>query len=74
MESIALHIELQQKCRTIYQRALIRGMLLRPKQCSQCLMVPRRTLEGHHPDYSKPLEVIWLCHKCHRTLHRGKLA
>ena len=58
MESIALHIELQYKSKTIYERALRKGLLIRPKQCSSCLTIPMRTIEGHHPDYSKPLEVI----------------
>lgn len=26
-------------------------------------------VHAHHKDYSKPLEVIWLCPKCHHRLH-----
>jgi len=25
-------------------------------------------LEMHHPDYSQPLRVYWLCRLCHRKL------
>lgn len=25
--------------------------------------------EKHHPDYLKPLEVIFLCQSCHKTIH-----
>jgi hypothetical protein len=35
--------------------------------CSEC-GAPHA--EGHHPDYSKPLEVVWLCRRCHTDLHR----
>lgn len=40
-----------------------RGHINRPSHCSQCLMscIP----EGHHTDYTKPLDVVWLCRTCH---------
>src|SRR5207253_11493816 len=49
--------------------AIAKGQLIRPSSCSGCgkACVP----EGHHPDYSKPLEVIWLCIECHSLTRRG---
>lgn len=29
--------------------------------------------EAHHPDYSKPLEVVWLCRKHHLEAHGKKV-
>ena len=26
---------------------------------------------AHHPDYSKPFEVLWLCNRDHVAAHRG---
>jgi hypothetical protein len=44
------------------------GRLIKPDACSQCSRTGIR-LEGHHDDYGKPLEVIWLCARCHRRRH-----
>jgi hypothetical protein len=34
-----------------------------------CLFCGDEKVHGHHRDYSKPLDVIWLCPKCHHRLH-----
>ena len=39
------------------------GKIEKPKKCEVCEKV--KSLQGHHEDYSKPLEVIWLCSGCH---------
>ena len=43
------------------------GMLLKPENCEKCMK--KCAPHGHHTDYSKPLEVIWLCHSCHKLEH-----
>jgi len=53
--------------RNIVGRAVRDGRLLKPKQCSQCCSSDR--IHAHHADYSSPLDVEWLCHKCHERRH-----
>lgn len=48
--------------------ATSRGRLIRPSVCSRCGEGCRP--EGHHKDYSRPLDVEWLCPPCHRREHR----
>ncbi len=50
------------------------GRLINPEKCSVCDSTERfsdgRTaIQGHHDDYNKPLDVRWLCQKCHFKWH-----
>ena len=29
-------------------------------------------VEMHHPDYTKPLEIVWICRNCHLELHENE--
>lgn len=55
--------------------ALNAGVLVRPSVCSGCGDFPEITgpggIQAHHHDYSKPLDVIWLCAKCHHAIHKS---
>jgi hypothetical protein len=50
--------------------AIAARLLTRPSQCSACHSTG--TIEGHHDDYSKPLEVQWLCKRCHANADRAR--
>lgn len=51
------------------RNAIRRGDVVKPNTCSKCGEKPSR-IEGHHEDYSKPFDVVWLCPPCHRKLHK----
>lgn len=50
-------------------KAVKKGKVIRAKFCSRCDAFGR--IEAHHPDYSKPLEVVWLCRRCHSAIHNA---
>lgn len=37
----------------------------------KCMVCKNPKTEAHHPDYSKPLEVVWLCRKHHNEVDKA---
>lgn len=50
----------------LLNRAVRKGKVIK-QNCGVCSSV--RTV-AHHPDYSRPLEVLWLCELHHKEWHR----
>lgn len=50
------------------------GKVIKPGNCSRCgaETIPSK-LHAHHKDYNLPLDVEWLCVKCHAAEHRVEL-
>jgi len=55
--------------RQLLNAAVRTGRISKPTECRRCGNVSR--LNGHHHDYSKPLDVEWLCNRCHGKEHRA---
>jgi predicted PP-loop superfamily ATPase len=55
------------KARAKTRRAILSGRLIK----SPCEVCGRNDemVEAHHHDYSRPLDVHWLCFACHRAEH-----
>jgi transposase-like protein len=58
------------------ENAVKHGYIKRPESCEECghsgkNKDGRTALRAHHDDYNKPMEVRWLCHKCHYTWHEN---
>lgn len=56
------------KARTELGNALRSGKIQSPSHCQDCGVECKP--HGHHEDYSKPLDVVWLCSLCHGKRHR----
>ena len=63
----------QRKAHYLVNRAIVSGELS-PQPCEVCGTEER--IEAHHPDYDRPLDVMWLCARHHGEWHRthGKAA
>lgn len=55
------------KAHTAVNNAVRDGKLKR-EPCKDC--GTKKWVQAHHEDYSKPLEITWLCRRCHGLRHR----
>ena len=53
------------KSKNILQRAVASGVVKK----QPCFVCGESTTEAHHPDYSAPLDVVWLCKRHHEQVH-----
>jgi transposase-like protein len=58
--------KLKVRARGLANVAVSRGKLV-PQPCQKC---GKEEADKHHDDYAKPLEVRWLCRRCHKQHHR----
>lgn len=64
----AVHEQLRQQAYSVFHAALRRGDVVKPSVCSECGAEPEAfLLRAHHADHALPLDVEWLCSKCHGT-------
>lgn len=55
------------KARNRVNNSVRSGKVEKGKSCFFCEKVSG--LQAHHPDYSRPLDVYWLCPSCHGKVH-----
>lgn len=67
-KSISRHPE-KHEARKVYDKAKRSGKIKK----MPCVICGNPKSEGHHTDYSKPLEVVWLCRKHHVEAHKNTL-
>ena len=69
------HLDYQKKYKEKYRerikatniiKVLIEQKKITPQKCEVC---GDKKADAHHPDYSKPLEIVWLCRSHHRKTH-----
>jgi hypothetical protein len=58
----------EQRARSLISGEVQSGRIVKPHACQDC--EARGPVQAHHEDYSRPLDVMWLCTQCHGKRHR----
>jgi len=66
------------RAQNVVENAVKKGIVI-PQPCEVCgeyakFKDGRRSVQAHHDDYSKPLDVRWLCQKHHHKWHKKNKA
>ena len=74
-ERKAKKLEYQRRARKKFKgkfraRARINNGLINGKVKKESCVKCGKNAEAHHPDYRKPLSVVWLCFTHHRETHK----
>ena len=56
----------KENARCMIRNRIRRGKLIR----GSCVVCGQSNAQAHHEDYSKPLDIIWLCPAHHKQLHK----
>lgn len=56
----------RQRAHSAVAHAIKNGSIIR----MPCVRCGEAKSVGHHEDYDKPLEVVWLCQPCHKLRHK----
>jgi len=67
IEKYRRHLKMITKTHSAVNSAIKKGIIKKPHKCSMC--GEEGNLVGHHEDYSKPIDVIWVCRRCHSKIH-----
>lgn len=58
----------KQRIRQVVRYALKTKKISKPDFC--CVCNKKCRIDAHHEDYSKPLDIMWVCRACHAEIHR----
>jgi predicted DNA-binding protein YlxM (UPF0122 family) len=66
------------QAQNLVETAIQQGVIQRKTACESCGSTKyfkdgRSGIQAHHDDYNKPLDVRWLCQKCHHEWHANNL-
>lgn len=56
-------ISIARSAQSLLRYHILSGNIKKPENCEECGLAKK--IEGAHKDYSRPLDVRWLCRSCH---------